>query len=87
MPGISDILQNQGNNHKLTEFVNRYTHFQVILDMGEKNLQQITASGQRKWDTIATNERWQKSTPLLQTVSHRFLTPNRSKLLLEKPLR
>lgn len=22
MPGISDILQNQGNNHKLTEFVN-----------------------------------------------------------------
>ena len=37
MPGISDILQNQGNNHKLTEFVNRYTHFQVILDMGEKN--------------------------------------------------
>ena len=36
MPGISDILQNQGDNHKLTEFVNRYAHFQSILDMGEK---------------------------------------------------
>lgn len=36
MPGISDILQNQCNNHKLTEFVKRYTHFQAILDMGEK---------------------------------------------------
>lgn len=36
MPGISDILQNQGNNHKLTEFVNRYIHFQAILDMREK---------------------------------------------------
>ena len=36
MPGISDILHNQSNNHKLTEFVKRYTHFQAILDMGEK---------------------------------------------------
>ena len=36
MPGISDILQNQGYNHKLTEFVSRYIHVQVILDMGEK---------------------------------------------------
>jgi transposase len=32
MPGISYLLQNQ----KLTEFVNRYIHFQMILDMGEK---------------------------------------------------
>ena len=36
MPGISDILQNQGDNHKLTEFVSRYIHFQAILNMGEK---------------------------------------------------
>lgn len=36
MPGISNILQNQGDNHKLTEFVNRYIHFQSILNMGEK---------------------------------------------------
>ena len=32
MPGISDLLQNQ----KLTAFVDRYMHFQTILDMGEK---------------------------------------------------
>lgn len=36
MPGISDILQNQNNNHKLTEFVSRYIHFKNIIDMGEK---------------------------------------------------
>ena len=36
MPGISDILQNQKDNHKLTEFVSRYIHFKCILDMGEK---------------------------------------------------
>lgn len=36
MPGISDILKNQRDNHKLTEFVSRYIHFQAILDMGEK---------------------------------------------------
>lgn len=36
MPGISDILQNQNDNHKLTEFVSRYIHFKNILDMGEK---------------------------------------------------
>lgn len=36
MPGISDLLQNQKDNHKLTEFVDRYIHFQTILDMGEK---------------------------------------------------
>lgn len=36
MPGISDVLQNQNNNHKLTEFVNRYIHFKNIIDMGEK---------------------------------------------------
>lgn len=36
MPGISDILQNNKDNHKLTEFVNRYIHFKSILDMGEK---------------------------------------------------
>ena len=36
MPGISNLLQNQGDNHKLTEFVSRYIHVQVILDMGEK---------------------------------------------------
>ena len=36
MPGISDILQNQKDNHKLTEFVSRYIHFKSILDMGEK---------------------------------------------------
>lgn len=36
MPGISDILQNQGDNHKLTKFVSRYIHFQAILNMGEK---------------------------------------------------
>lgn len=36
MPRISDILQNQKDNHKLTEFVSRYIHFKNILDMGEK---------------------------------------------------
>lgn len=36
MPGISNLLQNQNDNHKLTAFVERYIHFQVILDMGEK---------------------------------------------------
>lgn len=36
MPKINDILQNQGENHKLTEFVSRYIHFQNILDMGER---------------------------------------------------
>ena len=35
MPKINDVLSNQGENHKLTEFVNRYIHFQNILDMGE----------------------------------------------------
>ena len=36
MPGVSNILTNQGSNHKLTEFVSRYIHFKEILDMGEK---------------------------------------------------
>lgn len=36
MPGISDILQNNKDNHKLTEFVSRYIHFKSILNMGEK---------------------------------------------------
>ena len=35
MPKINDVLSNQGENHKLTEFVSRYIHFQNILDMGE----------------------------------------------------
>ena len=36
MPGISNLLQNNNDNHKLTKFVDRYIHFQKILDMGEK---------------------------------------------------
>lgn len=36
MPGINGILSNQKSNHKLTEFVKRYVHFQKICDMGEK---------------------------------------------------
>ena len=36
MPGISDLLKDQKDNHKLTEFVDRYIHFQRILDKGEK---------------------------------------------------
>lgn len=36
MPRVSNILTDQGSNHKLTEFVSKYTHFQKILDMGEK---------------------------------------------------
>ena len=36
MPGISNLLQNNNDNHKLTEFVDRYVHFQTILSMGEK---------------------------------------------------
>ncbi|MDE5770930.1 MAG: IS110 family transposase [Ruminococcus sp.] len=36
MPGISNILTNQGSNHKLTEFVSKYIYFQKILDMSEK---------------------------------------------------
>ena len=35
MPKINDVLSNQCENHKLTEFVSRYIHFQNILDMGE----------------------------------------------------
>lgn len=34
MPRVSNILTDQGSNHKLTEFVSKYTHFQKILDMG-----------------------------------------------------
>ena len=34
--GSDGILQNQGDNHKLTEFVSRYIHFQAFLNMGEK---------------------------------------------------
>lgn len=36
MPEIQTLLQDQPNNHKLTEFVDKYIHFQNILDMGEK---------------------------------------------------
>lgn len=36
MPEIQTLLKNQKENHKLTEFVSRYIHFQKILDMGEK---------------------------------------------------
>lgn len=36
MPKINDVLSNQGGNHKLTEFVSRYIHFQNIVDMGER---------------------------------------------------
>lgn len=36
MPRIDSIMQNHKDNHKLTEFVSRYIHFQSILDMGEK---------------------------------------------------
>lgn len=36
MPEIQTILQDQPSNHKLTEFVNKYIHFQNILDMGER---------------------------------------------------
>ena len=32
---LDQVMPNQGENHKLTEFVNRYIHFQNILDMGE----------------------------------------------------
>ena len=35
MPGINTILSDQAN-HKLTDFVNRYIHFQNITEMGEK---------------------------------------------------
>ena len=37
MPGISNLLKDQNDNHKLTEFVDRYIHFQELLDMGEKS--------------------------------------------------
>lgn len=36
MPGINDIMRDQKDNHKLTEFVSRYYHYSKILDMGEK---------------------------------------------------
>lgn len=36
MPEIQNILVDQPCNHKLTEFVNKYIHFQNILDMGER---------------------------------------------------
>lgn len=36
MPGINDIMRDQKDNHKLTEFVSRYYHYSKILGMGEK---------------------------------------------------
>lgn len=36
MPNINDLMQDSTSNHKLTDFIKRYTHYQNILDMGEK---------------------------------------------------
>lgn len=87
MPEIQTLLQDQPNNHKLTEFVDKYIHFQNILDMGEKKFAADYCKWANKKDTALTSVRLQKSSPLLKTVSLHFLTPNRSKLLLEKLLK
>ena len=36
MPNINDLMQDNASNHKLTDFIKRYIHYQNILDMGEK---------------------------------------------------
>lgn len=36
MPGIDDLIKNNQSNLKLTDFMNRYWHFDNILAMGEK---------------------------------------------------
>lgn len=36
MPNINDLMQDSTSNHKLTDFIKRYIHYQNILDMGEK---------------------------------------------------
>ena len=36
MPNINNLMQDSVSNHKLTDFVKRYIHFQNILNMGEK---------------------------------------------------
>ncbi len=35
MPNIQDVLQDSSSNHKLTDFVSRYTHYANILAMGK----------------------------------------------------
>ena len=35
MPEIQTLLQEQSNNHKLTEFVSKYIHYENIVNMGE----------------------------------------------------
>lgn len=51
MPKINDVLSNQGENHKLTEFVSRYIHFQNILDMGEMKFTSDYCKWAKKRDT------------------------------------
>jgi transposase len=34
MPGIQTLLANSASNHKLTDFISRYLHFDIILKMG-----------------------------------------------------
>lgn len=36
MPKVNDLMQDSPSNHKLTDFLKRYIHYQNILDMGEK---------------------------------------------------
>ena len=36
MPGINNLLSDSTSNHKLTDFVKRYYHYEHILKMGEK---------------------------------------------------
>ena len=36
MPNVNDLMQDSTSNHKLTDFIKRYVHYQNILDMGEK---------------------------------------------------
>lgn len=36
MPGIKDLMSDSPCNHKLTDFVKRYYHYNHILEMGEK---------------------------------------------------
>ena len=59
MPGIQNLISYSEKNHKLTDFVASYWHFEHILHMGEKSSFRITVSVQKNRDTVSANI-WQK---------------------------
>ena len=74
---INDVLSNQGENHKLTEFVSRYIHFQNILDMGEMKFTSDYCKWAKKKGYRLNERKAPEILALLKTVSLRFLTPIR----------